>query len=92
MVTNMKYPMSLTEYYDDYEDCITSQTLRWAHDNFVGSFHVHNMWDESEDCTIARNLFSAQDFIEAVRFGMDLAAKGYNDIEVKEEKIQSRNY
>ena len=83
----MKYPMSLTEYYDDYEDCVTSQTLRWEHDNFVGSFHVHNLWEEPEDATIARDLFSAYDFLGAVKFGMDLAAKGYDGIELKEERI-----
>lgn len=90
MVIDMKYPMTLTEYYDDYEDRVTSQILKWAHDNFIGKFHVHDMCEESEDCTITRNLFSAQDFIEAVRFGMDLAAKGYDGIELKEERIGAR--
>jgi len=87
MVINMEYPMSLTEYYDDYEDCVTSQTLKWAHDGFVGRFHVHDMWDCPEDCTISRDLFSAWDFVEAVRFGMSLAAKGYDSIELKKERI-----
>lgn len=80
----MKYPMKITEHYDDYEDRVTSQTLTWDEGNFKGKFHVHDMWDCPEDCIIGRDLFSVDDFLYAVRFGMDLARKGYDDIEVIE--------
>lgn len=81
----MKYPMKLTQRYDDYEDRITSQTLTWDCDNFKGRFHVHDLWDCPEDCIIGRDLFSVDDFLYTVRFGMDLARKGYDDIDVIEE-------
>lgn len=81
----MKYPMRLTQRYDDYDDTITSQKIEWDYDNFKGEFFVQNLWDCSEDAVIWRDLFNADDFLEAVRFGMDLARKGYDDIEVIEE-------
>lgn len=81
----MKYPMKLTQCYDDYDDTLTSQTIKWDYDNFKGSFHVQNLWDCPEDACIGRDLFNAADFLEVVHFGMDLARKGYEDIEVIEK-------
>lgn len=81
----MKYPMKLTKSHADYDDTLTSQTLEWDYDNFKGEFFVQDLWDCPEDACIGRDLFNAPDFLEAIRFGMDLARKGYDDIEVIEE-------
>lgn len=78
----MKYPMRLLENYDYYKDGIDSQSLFWNHDNFKGKFQVGDLCECPEDAIIGRDLFTADDFIDAVRFGMDLAKKGYTDIDV----------
>ena len=78
----MKYPMKLTEHYDDYDDTLTSQTIEWDYDNFKGEFFIQNLWDCPEDACIGRDLFNVDDFLEAIRFGMDLARKGYDGIEI----------
>ena len=83
----MKFKMTLKErenYYGDPE----SQTLHWDSDGFKGRFHVNDLWECPEDATLGRALFTAWDFIEAVKFGMDLAAKGYTDIEVEKEEYE----
>lgn len=84
----MKYPMIYQEKRDEYEDTIEFQKVSWDYDNFKGDFRVWNLWDCPEDACIGRDLFGADDFIEAVRFGMDLARKGYDDIELTEKKIE----
>lgn len=78
----MKYPMRLLENYDYYKDGIDAQTLCWNYDNFKGKFRVSDMCECPEDAIIGRDLFTADDFIDAVRFGMDLAKKGYTDIDL----------
>lgn len=85
MVINMEYPMTLVEK-PDYDDpyYVGSQTLTWDYDNFKGKFIVSNLCDCPEDAMINRELFDAYDFIEAVKFGMDLARKGYTKIKLTE--------
>ena len=77
----MKYPMTLTSFFDDYE-YLYCQELEWDYDNFKGNYRVCNLTDCPEDAIITRDLFSADDFIEAIRFGMNLAKKGYTDIDL----------
>ena len=79
----MKYPMTLTEHYDNYECRFDSQTLEWDYDNFKGKYHVHDLCGEPEDAIIERSLFTADDFIAAVEWGMALGRKGYTEIELK---------
>lgn len=74
------YPIKRKDYYDNYEERITSQTLSWDYDDFKGRFHVHDMYDCPEDCIIGRDLFTADDFLYAIRLGMALAQKGYDNI------------
>lgn len=49
-------------------------------------FCVTNLDECPEDATINRDLFSAQQYIEAVRYGIKLAKQGYDDVEIKKEK------
>lgn len=44
-------------------------------------FSVSNLSECPEDAIIGRDLFDASDYIRAVRFGMELAKAGYDDIE-----------
>lgn len=49
-------------------------------------FTVSNLNEYPEDATINRDLFSAQQYIKAVRYGIKLAKKGYDDVEMQKEK------
>ena len=80
-----KFPMTLTikpDYNDPYY--AGAHILQWDHDNFKGKFLACNMDDCPEDAILDRDLFNAYDYLEAVKFGMELARKGYTDIELTE--------
>lgn len=47
-------------------------------------YEVYNLTDCPEDATIHRGLFSAYDYIEAVRYGMQLARQGVMEIKVED--------
>jgi len=77
------FEMNVTTWSDD--DCPVSQIVEWDDGVRNGSYHVTNLLDNSEDSYI--DLFSADDFIAAVKFGMLLAQDGYTGIHtVYEEK------
>ena len=80
------FPMTLTQRprYDNYG--VEFQKLEWNHDDFNGNFSVHDLCECPEDAIIGRDLFDADDFIYAVRFGMDLRDKGYTDLQITERK------
>ena len=84
----MKYPMTITEYHDDYNDRICAQKIEWNYDNFKGRFRVCDLCECPEDAIIGRDLFTAYDFIEAIKFGIDLAHKGYTGLELTEEIVE----
>lgn len=80
------FPMTLIQRpgYDGYG--VDFQELEWDHDDFQGNFSVHDLCECPEDAIIGRDLFDANDFIYAVRFGMDLRDKGYTDLQVTERE------
>lgn len=41
----------------------------------------------SEDAIIGRGIFDADDFVKAVKYGIELAKEGYDDIEVDRKPI-----
>ena len=43
-------------------------------------YRVCNLTDCPEDAIIARDLVAAEDIIDWIKYGMNLAAEGYNDI------------
>ena len=43
-------------------------------------FNVYDLTDHPEDATISRNLFSAHQFLQAVRYGIKLHKQGYDDV------------
>lgn len=43
-------------------------------------FYCYNLNDCPEDAIIGRDIFSAQSYIDAVKYGMELAKEGYTDI------------
>lgn len=79
-----KFPMHYKYYTDSYGDRCAEQ-LSWDVHGFRSSYFVSNLNRCPEDATIDRDLFSAEDFIEAVKFGMSLAQAGYDDVELIEK-------
>ena len=75
----MKLEAVIEESYDSY-DGILAQELDFK--DFSEHYRVYNMWDCPEDATIQRDLVSAEEIVDWIRFGMELAQKGYDDIEV----------
>lgn len=78
-----KKPLVLdySESKDDYED-IRGQELYNEIEKI--NFSVYNLADCPEDAIIGRDLFTADDYIDALCKGMELAKKGYTDIEINE--------
>lgn len=62
---------------------ISSQTI-W--DGDAEKFTVVNLSECPEDAIIERDLFNAKDYLEAVKYGIELAKNGYTDVEL--EKIE----
>lgn len=78
-----KKPLVLdySESKDDYED-VRGQELYNEIEKI--NFSVYNLADCPEDAIIGRDLFTADDYIDALHKGMELAKKGYTDIEINE--------
>lgn len=78
-----KKPLVLdySESKDDYED-VRGQELYNEIEKI--DFSVYNLADCPEDAIIGRDLFTADDYIDALHKGMELARKGYTDIEINE--------
>ena len=86
------FEMNVTTWFDDYDNCPESQKVEWDDGVRSGSYYVSNLWDCPEDACIGRALFSADDFIAAIRLGMLLAQDGYTGIHtVYEEKIKGKD-
>lgn len=75
----MKLEALIEEAYDSY-DGILAQKLDFK--DFSEHYSVYNMWECPEDATIQRELVSAEEIVDWIRFGIELAQKGYDDIEV----------
>lgn len=56
----------------------------WSDEAPKVRFGVHNLSECPEDACIGRDLFDADDYLNAVRLGMLLASQGYTGIDVKE--------
>lgn len=45
-------------------------------------FIAYNLCECPEDATVNRDLFNANDYLDAIQLGMELAREGYTSIEV----------
>lgn len=82
------FPMILQTRYDEVEDRVTGQHLIWDYDNLQGDFYTYDLNDRPEDCILTRDLFTAEDYIWAVKFGIELGRNGYEDIEIIEKPFE----
>lgn len=67
---------------DNY-DGTTYQLVKIKNKN---CFSVSNLDECPEDAIIGRDLFDANDYLDAVEFGMKLAKQGYDGIEVENKE------
>lgn len=44
-------------------------------------FSVYNLNECPEDAIIGRDLFDAYDYLKAIRYGIELAKQGYDEVE-----------
>lgn len=86
------FEMNVTTWFDNYDNCPESQKVEWDDGVRSGSYWVYNLCECPEDACIGRDLFSADDFIAAVRLGMLLAQDGYTGIHtVYKEKVRGED-
>lgn len=60
------------DYYYDYQRVKDEEGVK---------FSVYNLAECPEDAIIGRDLFDATDWLEAVKYGIELAKQGYDGIE-----------
>lgn len=60
------------DYYYDYQRVKDEEGVK---------FSVYNLAECPEDAIIGRDLFNASEWIDAVKYGMELAKRGYDEIE-----------
>lgn len=80
----MELQLKVFEEIDEYEDEVRYQEIN-NKDNDI-KFSVHNMDFCPEDAIISRDLFSANDYINALNKGIELAKKGYDKVVAVREK------
>lgn len=73
----------LSEEKDEYDD-VYCQRL-FDKDSQRKIFAVANLCECPEDAIIGRSLFDVDDFVLAVRRGIDLAKQGYTNVIIKED-------
>lgn len=77
----MDYSVTVKEIGDYWGD-VYGQEVYDEHGKML--YNVHNLTDCPEDAVIYRDLFSAYDWIDAIKFGMKLAEQGYDSIVVND--------
>lgn len=65
------------------EDKCEGETEHNVYINGENVFNAYDLDECPEDAIIGRDLFDGYDFIEAVKYGMELAREGYTDIEIE---------
>lgn len=83
MAKTKKYVFS--EEYDYYE-CVTESHSVDDPDTGKNMFYVHNLCECPEDAMVNRDLFDANDWLEAVNLGIKLGLEGYEKAELVERK------
>ena len=72
--------LKLMENIDNYDECYFQEL--WSEDEKV-HYSVSNLCECPEDAIISRDLFSADEYIDALKLGMELARKGYDNISIE---------
>lgn len=75
---------TLTLYQD--RDCFDDVICQELYDGDTELLFVHNLNECPEDAIIGRDLFTATDCARAIKYGIELAKQGYDDIEIRREE------
>ena len=75
--------LKIETYEDDYGTTCRQDVVD---EDGTCLYSVWNLGDCPEDAILGRSLFSGHEWIDAVRYGMELARRGYGSIEVKETR------
>ena len=75
----MKKILELEVERDDYGIC--SERVFDADNDDKLLFHAYNLDEHPEDAIISKDLFSAYQYLQAVRYGIELAKQGYDQVE-----------
>ena len=80
----MKKLLTLYEYSNRWKEVYGQR----VYDENTPVFRVCDLSECPEDAIIGRDLFDAYDYLNAVKYGMELAKQGYDDVDyiVKDEK------
>lgn len=84
----MIYPMTIEyqTYGDDWlEGCNRYESLSDKDGKTI--YSVCDLTDCPEDAVIFRDLTSAYDIVELIKFGIHLKYLGYDDIEITEKEV-----
>lgn len=63
------------------ENGVCQEQVFDADDNDKLLFSVYNLNEYPEDAIISRDLFSASQYLSAIRYGIELAKQGYDEVE-----------
>lgn len=83
---NKTLKLIIEEFGDNWE--ISSQNI--GLNDFGIDFNVYNLSECPEDAIIGRDLFDAEDYIEALKKGIELAQMGYTNIEYSVVKVKEQ--
>lgn len=72
---------------DGLDDCLGRQAIKTEKGKVI--FQVMDLTFCPEDATIYRDLFSANQYIDTLKLGMQLAQRGYDDIEVEYIEVKT---
>lgn len=75
----------------DFKDgYIVGQRVR-DNDNGTLIFSAYDLSECPEDATLFRDLFTADDYIRAIRYGIELAKQGYDGVEFDHDDFKQGN-
>ena len=80
--------LAIEEYDDDWE--VSTQEIDF--DELGIYFKVYDMSECPEDAIIGRDLFTAEEYIEALKKGIELAQMGYTDIKYTTVKVEKEEW
>lgn len=72
---------------DGLDDCLGRQAIKTEKGKVI--FQVTDLTYCPEDATIYRDLFNAEQYIDTLKLGMQLARRGYDDIAVEYIEVKT---
>lgn len=75
---------NLTVYFADNDDWENhAQSVTCLDEDIPMNFYVHDLSECPEDAIIGRDLFDGEDYIKAIKLGIQIASMGYTGVGVE---------